>query len=154
MLIWMYRGYMLFLTQDKNSTEGSFVRLLQTNTSLEGIILYPKSETTSILCKGKYHCTADLLFDWLGFGQTSKSVVLIQQNSWIQTSQAGGQPYSDIPPYEVNECSLPKLCYLQWTKSNVNRFDPDDWVRGNFSLLWSMPISMLSRSKIYAKTIR
>ena len=32
------------------------------------------SENTQLLCKGKYHCTADLLFDRLGFGQTSKSV--------------------------------------------------------------------------------
>ena len=31
-------------------------------------------ENTHFLRKGKYHCTADLLFDRLGFGQTSKSV--------------------------------------------------------------------------------
>ena len=24
---------------------------------------------------GVYHCTADLLFDWFGFDQTSKSVI-------------------------------------------------------------------------------
>ena len=24
--------------------------------------------------KGKYHCTADLLFEWFGFNQTSKYV--------------------------------------------------------------------------------
>ena len=28
------------------------------------------SENTHLLCKGKYHCMADLLFDWLGFDQT------------------------------------------------------------------------------------
>ena len=33
-------------------------------------------------------------------------IVSIQQNSWIQTSQTGGHPYSDISPYEVSECSL------------------------------------------------
>ena len=32
------------------------------------------TENTHLLCKGKYHCTAELLFDWLVFGQTSKSV--------------------------------------------------------------------------------
>ena len=31
-------------------------------------------ENTHLLRKGKYHCTADLLLDWFGFGQTSKSV--------------------------------------------------------------------------------
>ena len=25
------------------------------------------AENTHLLCKGKYHCTADLLFDWFGF---------------------------------------------------------------------------------------
>ena len=34
----------------------------------------PKAENTHLLCKGKYHCRADLQFDQLGFGQTSKSV--------------------------------------------------------------------------------
>ena len=30
---------------------------------------YPRgrAENTHLLCKEKYHCTADLLFDWLGF---------------------------------------------------------------------------------------
>ena len=36
-------------------------------------------------------------------------IVLIQQNSWIQTIQTGGQPYIDISPYEVSECSLLEL---------------------------------------------
>ena len=26
-----------------------------------------KPENTRLLRKGKYHCTVDLLFDWLGF---------------------------------------------------------------------------------------
>ena len=34
-----------------------------------------RSENTHLLSKGKYNYTADLLFDWLGFGQTSKYVV-------------------------------------------------------------------------------
>ena len=56
----------------------------------KGIVL---AETTHFLRKGKYHCTADLLFDWLGFGQTSKSVY-----SFNSTKQ--------LNPYEVSECSL------------------------------------------------
>ena len=36
----------------------------------------PTPENTHLLRKGKYHCTAHLqLFDWFGFGRTSKSVV-------------------------------------------------------------------------------
>ena len=33
-----------------------------------------EAENTQLLCKGKYHCVAHLLFDRLGFGQTSKIV--------------------------------------------------------------------------------
>ena len=32
---------------------------------------WASSENINLLCKGKYHCMADL-FDWLGFNQTSK----------------------------------------------------------------------------------
>ena len=31
------------------------------------------TDNTHLLHEGKYHCMADLLFDWFGFGQTSKS---------------------------------------------------------------------------------
>ena len=34
-----------------------------------------KAENTHLFRKGKLNSTADLLFDWFGFGQTSKSVV-------------------------------------------------------------------------------
>ena len=57
---------------------------------------YP--ENTHLLHKGKYHCTADLLFD-------HQQIYLFGQ---IQTSQSG-QPYSDTFPYEVSECSLDVL---------------------------------------------
>ena len=33
------------------------------------------AENTDLLCKGKYHCMTDLLFDWFGFDQTMKCVV-------------------------------------------------------------------------------
>ena len=31
--------------------------------------LLPKPENNHLLCKGKYHCSADLLFDWFGFSR-------------------------------------------------------------------------------------
>ena len=31
------------------------------------VFMYSTPEKTHLLCKGKYHCTADLLFDWFGF---------------------------------------------------------------------------------------
>ena len=33
------------------------------------------TENNHLLCKGKYHCMTDLLFEWFGFNQTSKYVV-------------------------------------------------------------------------------
>ena len=40
----------------------------QVTTSLE-------PDNTNVLCKGKYHCTAGLLFDWFGYAPVNKYVV-------------------------------------------------------------------------------
>jgi hypothetical protein len=48
---------------------------------------------------GKYHCTVNLLFDWLGIScMTADNFCSYLQNRLIQTSQTGSQQYSDIPP--------------------------------------------------------
>ena len=59
--------------------------------------LKPKPEDNYLLRKGKYHCTADLLFDWFGF---DPNLCLIQHkpSSWIPTSQTRGQLYRDTSP--------------------------------------------------------
>ncbi len=52
--------------------------------------------------RGKYHCTVDLLFDWLGlvcFANKNKNCQL--SSSWFQTSQTGGQRYSDTSPFSI-----------------------------------------------------
>jgi hypothetical protein len=51
---------------------------------------------------GKYHCTIDLLFDWFElvcFANKSKTGQL--SYSWFQTSQTGGQQYSDTSPFNI-----------------------------------------------------
>ncbi len=56
----------------------------------------------------KYHCTIDLLFGWFGIScMTTDSFCFYMQNILIQTSQTGGQQYSDTSPF-----SIPWLC--QW----------------------------------------
>jgi len=51
---------------------------------------------------GKYHCTIDLLFDWFGIsGMTTDNFCFYLQNSIIQTSQTGGQWYSDTSPFSI-----------------------------------------------------
>ena len=35
------------------------------------LFLSINAESTHLLCKGKYHCTANLIFYWVGFNQTS-----------------------------------------------------------------------------------
>ena len=45
-------------------------------------------ENTHLLRKGKYHCTADLLFDRLGFGQTSKSVYSFNSTKQLNPNQS------------------------------------------------------------------
>ena len=59
------------------------------------------------LCKGKYHCTADLLFLLFGFScLATTQIEHIYLFGQIQTSQTGIQTYSDTSPYKVSECSL------------------------------------------------
>ena len=36
------------------------------------VIRRATADNTHLLCKGKYHCTDDLLFDWFGLDQTTK----------------------------------------------------------------------------------
>jgi hypothetical protein len=48
---------------------------------------------------GKYHCTIDLLFDRFGIScMTTEVFCYYLQNRLIQTSQTGGQWYSDTSP--------------------------------------------------------
>ncbi len=51
---------------------------------------------------GKYYSTDDLLFDWFGlvcFANKKKNYQL--PHSWFQTSQTGGQQYSDTSPFSI-----------------------------------------------------
>jgi hypothetical protein len=60
---------------------------------------------------GNYHCTIDLLFDWFGSSCiTTHNVCFYLQNKLIQTSQTGGQWYSDASPFSI-PCTK-SLAYL------------------------------------------
>ncbi len=71
---------------------------------------YPYShgyEVQQEVLKGKYHCTIDLLFDRLGlvcFANKNKNCQL--SYSWFQTSQTGGQQYSDTSPFSIPRVQL------------------------------------------------
>ncbi len=52
--------------------------------------------------KGKYHYTADLLFDWFWIScMTTDNFCFYLQNRLIQTSQTGDQRYSDTSPFSI-----------------------------------------------------
>ena len=52
------------------------------------------------ILKGEVYCTVDLLFDWFGISRmTTDNFCFYLQNSLIQTSQTGGQRYSDTSPF-------------------------------------------------------
>jgi hypothetical protein len=54
------------------------------------------------ILKGKYHCTVDLMFDWFGIScMTTDNFCFYFQNRLIQTSQTGGQQYSDSSPFSI-----------------------------------------------------
>ncbi len=63
----------------------------------------------------KYHCTIDLLFDRFGIScMITDNFCFYLQNRLIQTSQTGGQRYSDISPFSIPwiECSLARPACL------------------------------------------
>jgi len=52
------------------------------------------------ILKGEYHCTVDLLFDWFGIScMITDNFCFYLQNRLSQTSQTGGQQYSDTYPF-------------------------------------------------------
>ncbi len=52
--------------------------------------------------RGKYHCTVDLQFDWFGLVCFANKNINCQLSySWFQTSQTGGQQYSDTSPFSI-----------------------------------------------------
>jgi hypothetical protein len=59
---------------------------------------------------GKRLCTIDLLFDWFGIScMTTHNFCFYLQNRLIQTSQTGGQWYSDTSPF-----SIPCSTFQSW----------------------------------------
>jgi hypothetical protein len=54
------------------------------------------------ILKGEYQCTVDLLFVWFGNRcMTTDNLCFYLQNRLIQTSQTGGQRYSDTSPFSI-----------------------------------------------------
>jgi len=72
--------------------------------------------------RGKYHCTVDLLFAWFGIRcMTTGNFCFYLQNRLIQTSQTGGQQYSDTSPFSIPCSSL--LIWILKCKLHKNKFD-------------------------------
>jgi hypothetical protein len=61
------------------------------------------------ILKGKDYCTIDLLFDWFGIScMTTENFCFYLQNRLIQTSQTGGQGYSDTSPFSIPWTDFPE----------------------------------------------
>ncbi len=60
------------------------------------------------ILKGKYHCTIDLLFDWFGINR------FYLQNRLIQTSQTGGQWYSDTSRFSIPWFNGQTDIWMEW----------------------------------------
>jgi hypothetical protein len=62
----------------------------------------PGHACTQGMLKGKYHCTVDLPFEWFRIScMTIDNFCFYLQNRLIQTSQTGGQQYSDTSPFSI-----------------------------------------------------
>ena len=60
---------------------------------------YAYAENTILLCKVKYNCLVDLLFDWFGFSCFGMLKLSTDLRAWLKQT-------SDASPYEVRDCSL------------------------------------------------
>ncbi len=80
---------------------------LELSSMLLGLSITPLENIYSIgrgreYLRGKYHCSIELLFDWFGlacFINKNKNCQL--SYSWLQTSQTGGQQYSDTSHFSI-----------------------------------------------------
>ena len=90
------------------------------------VIFTVKSENIHLPCKGRYHCSANLLLRYLYGFKVNLLIISIIANhlnsncllmfncqdiysfGCIQTSQTGGQLYSNTSPYAVSDYSLVK----------------------------------------------
>ncbi len=71
------------------------------------------------LLRGMYHCTVDLLFDWFGISSiTTDNFCFYLQNRLIQTSQTGGQQYSDTSPFSI-PCLIPFIIGVDGKKGFI-----------------------------------
>ncbi len=75
--------------------------------------------------RGKCHCTIDLLFNWFGINCMMTDIFCFYlQNRLIQTSQTGGQWYSDTSHFSITwtgHFADFKLEPLEGTTEKVNK---------------------------------
>jgi hypothetical protein len=70
--------------------------------NLNSVIMKMAIECAGNTKRGKYPCTFDLLFDWFGFVCFANRNKNYQKSySRFQTSQTGGQWYSDTSPFSI-----------------------------------------------------
>ena len=76
---------------------GSPMNEMKKKKKREGILFYnvrycklysATAENTDLLCKGKYHCMTDLLFDWFGFDRTCKCLSNSTQPNQMNPNQS------------------------------------------------------------------
>ncbi len=102
--------------------------------------------------RGKYHCTIDLLFYWFGLVCYANIYKICQLSySWFQTSQTGGQRYSDTSPF-----SIPRLVHQTFSERGaVVSCDSSKMTNPLFGGLWGMgrasSSSSLMRSSRWAE---
>ncbi len=99
------------------------------------------------ILKGKYHCTVDLLFDWFGIScMTTDHFCFYLPNSLIQTSQTGGQRYSDTSPFSIPWCIKPRSAYVNSVSPSLSLSLPRSLARSLALFVYRSLSSSLSPS--------
>ena len=102
---------MVLVSQSKNTSTSNYLLVPRELTGLictfcsETQGLNPGPENTHLLCEGKYYRSAYLLFNWLGFDLTNKSVVNFNVSKATESKPFKLEVSRTVPPspYKVSE---------------------------------------------------
>ncbi len=99
--------------------------------------MYKQNNGAGNILKGKYHCTVGLLFDWFGIScMTTDNFCFYLQNRLIQTSQTGGQRYSDTSPFSIPWTESP-FWVSGFENGHQTPREKSKWRTGLFLGLWA-----------------
>ncbi len=100
--------------------------------------------TVNVAVQGILKGVVDLRFDWFGIScMTTDNFCFYLQNRLIQTSQTGGQRYSDTSPFSIPWAVLTLATLVETITICVDVTKGNTGVTIKLYFIWSIPIKIL-----------